>query len=77
MMTINLLPDDYKVEESTSPVKLLSIGASALISLAALVFFCVVHFYELPNTEDMLSQAKPSVSPCANSSSNTRHSTRS
>lgn len=57
MIKINLLPDEYKVEDHTSTTRILSIFASIVISLISCGYFLFVHFHELPNMKTKLNNA--------------------
>jgi hypothetical protein len=58
MITINLLPPEFRVEEHASPTRMLVIAASILLGLIGCGFYLFVHFYQLENVIQALEKDK-------------------
>ena len=58
MIKINLLPEEYIVEDRTSPTRILVISASVLMGVVSFIFFLVVHFHILETASEQLKKAK-------------------
>ena len=55
MITINLLPAEYRVPDTTSPTRILVIAASVLIGIISCAFYLFVHLHELENAKKELA----------------------